>query len=271
MEVLLPNNTKIFCLRKDEAYILYEQVQEYFKNGIELQEGDIVIDVGANIGLFTLWAYQSCNKNINVYALEPVPEVFDVLYQNIQRYDSEKLKALPYGISQVDKTQVFAYYPNASALSTAYPDSSGKEKAKIKNAAIKKIESTPSSFPVLRWLPHFLLSFILESKLKQAFQMKEITCQLKSLSNIIHEHNINKIDLLKIDAEKSELDVLLGIKDQHWSLIKQVVIEVHDINHRVQEIIHLFEKHDFSRIIVEQEPIFKDSDIYNIYAFRTAN
>lgn len=269
MEILLPNNTKVFCIQKEETYILYEQIQGYFKNGIQLHEGDTVVDVGANIGLFTLWVYQACNKNISVYAFEPVPEIFKVLEQNTQRYDSEKLKALPYGISQIDKTQIFGYYPNATALSTAYPDSSGKEKDKIKRAAIKQIESTPSSFPLLRWLPHFLLSSLLEFKLKQAFQMKEVVCQLKSLSNIIHEYNIPKIDLLKIDAEKSELDVILGIKEQDWSLIKQVVIEVHDINCRVQEITNILEKHGFNKIIVEQEPIFKGSDTYNIYALKS--
>jgi hypothetical protein len=53
-ETTLPNGMKIFCLRKEEVSILYEQIQEYFKNGIELYEGDTVFDVGANIGLFTL-------------------------------------------------------------------------------------------------------------------------------------------------------------------------------------------------------------------------
>ncbi len=65
-EVKLPNGMEIFCLRKDEVKLIYEEVQAYIKNGIELHEGDTVFDVGANIGLFTLWVYQLCNKNVVV-------------------------------------------------------------------------------------------------------------------------------------------------------------------------------------------------------------
>ncbi len=67
-KVKLPNGMTIFCLRKDEVQLIYEEVQAYFKNGIELHEGDTVFDVGANIGLFTLSAYQLCNKNVSIYA-----------------------------------------------------------------------------------------------------------------------------------------------------------------------------------------------------------
>lgn len=269
MEILLPNNMEIFCSNKKEAYILYEQIQEYFKNGIKLQEGNTVIDIGANIGLFTLWVYQACNRNVNIYAFEPIPEVFSILQQNIQRYDSKRLKALPYGVGQTDKVQNFRYYPNATALSTAYLDSLDEQKEQLKKAAIKMIKTAPPSFPFLSYLPHSILSFILEPKLKQAFlQTKEVMCQLKSLSSIIHEYNIDRIDLLKIDVEKSELDVILGIADRDWLLIKQVVIEVHDINQRVQKITNILKKHSFNKIVVEQEPTFKDSDIYNIYALK---
>merc|ERR1712146_394922 len=35
-----------------------------------------------------------------------------------------------------------------------------------------------------------------------------------------------RIDLLKIDVEGSELDVLRGIDDEHWGMVQQVVLEV---------------------------------------------
>jgi FkbM family methyltransferase len=121
-EILLPNGMKIFYIREDEVKFLYEQVQGYCKNGIELHEGDIVFDVGANIGLFSLWVYHLCNKNVSVYAFEPIPAIFEVLHCNAQRFDPEKLKVFPCGLSQKPKSMTFAYYPNATGLSTAYPD-----------------------------------------------------------------------------------------------------------------------------------------------------
>lgn len=47
-----------------------------------------------------------------------------------------------------------------------------------------------------------------------------------TLTDVIRQHRIDRIDLLKIDVEESELDVLAGIADGDWSKIKQVVIEV---------------------------------------------
>ncbi len=39
-DTILPNGMKIFYLREEEVLTLYEQIQEYFRNGIELHEGD---------------------------------------------------------------------------------------------------------------------------------------------------------------------------------------------------------------------------------------
>jgi MFS superfamily sulfate permease-like transporter len=52
--VKLTTGRTIFCLQKHEAQFVYKEVQTYIKNGIELHKGDIVFDVGANIGLFIL-------------------------------------------------------------------------------------------------------------------------------------------------------------------------------------------------------------------------
>ncbi|MDY7012448.1 MAG: methyltransferase, partial [Cyanobacteriota bacterium] len=67
---------------------------------------------------------------------------------------------------------------------------------------------------------------------------------------------------------KSELDVLLGIEEQDWLKIKQVAIEVHDLDSRVEIIKNLLKKHGLSDIIVEQEPLFEGSDLFNLYAMR---
>lgn len=271
-KVILPNRMEVLCLQKEEVFILYEQVQEYFKNGIEVKEGDTVFDVGANIGLFTLWVYELCNKNLNIFAFEPIPEIFQVLTQNVKLCNSE-IKIFPYGIAHASKLQTFAYYPKITAISTAYPDGSAAERAQLKKAAMQKIAEIKhrkiSSSP-LYWytkLPAFLLALVINYKLEKAFQVKQVTCQLKTLSEIIEEYKVKNIDLLKIDVEKSELDVLLGIQDEHWTKIKQIVLEVHDLNNRVNEITLLLKNHKFN-VTVEQEQYLIGTDIFNIYATR---
>lgn len=149
-EVRLPNKMKIFCLRKDEVKLIYKEVQTYVKNGIEVYEGDIVFDVGANIGLFTRWVYQRCNKNIKVYAFEPIPEIFDVLKANVQRFDAEKLMAFPYGLSQEAKTTTFAYYPNSTLASGLYPGLSKAELNELKQLILANLKEFPACISWIR-------------------------------------------------------------------------------------------------------------------------
>lgn len=267
-ETKLPNGMKIFCLREEEVSGLYEQIQEYIKYGIKLHEGDLVFDVGANIGLFTLWAYQKCQKNVNIYAFEPIPAIFNVLQANAQRFDSEKIKVFPCGLSQESKSITFAYHPNATMLSTAYQEDLSELQNQLKQALIRNIKEAPLSVRWLRWFPSFLRSLLIQNMLEIDFQIEQITCQLKTISEIIREHQIEQIDLLKIDVEKSELDVLLGIEAQDWQKIEQIVVEVHDLEHRLQKITTLLKEHGFSEIEVEQEPMLKGSNVFNLYAWR---
>lgn len=268
-EFVLPNGLQVVCLRKDEVLILYEQVQEYLKHGIELRQGDTIFDVGANIGLFSLWLYQLFQRNLKIYAFEPIPVLFEILKLNTERFDSEKLKAFPYGLSRKSGFMTFAYHPNATPLSTAYPDSSGKERDMFKNAILSNLKNAPPEIRRLVWLPPFLRSLILDYELNKASQVEQVSCELKTISEVVCEQGIERIDLLKIDVEKSELDVLLGIEAQHWSIIKQIVIEVHDIQNRVKNITALLKENGFSKIAIEQEPILKGSNIFSIYALRS--
>jgi FkbM family methyltransferase len=267
-ETVLPNGMKIFCLQQDEVPMLYEQIQEYFRNGIELHEGDTVLDVGANIGLFTLWVYQLCQKNVSVYAFEPIPAIFEVLNRNAQRFDPEKLRVFPCGLSRESKSMTFAYHPNATALSNAYPEDSKELRDELKRTILRNLKDAPPFIRWLRWLPPFLRSLILDQKAEKAFQIERVTCQLKTVSDIVRKHDIQQIDLLKVDVEKSELDVLLGIEQQDWQKIKQVVVEIHDVDDRVEKITALLKQHGLSQITAEQEPIFKGSNIFNLYALR---
>ena len=56
--------------------------------GKPIKEGDIVLDLGANIGGFSLWAC-SQSKNVTSYAVEPHPEISKALVENIKLNDLE--------------------------------------------------------------------------------------------------------------------------------------------------------------------------------------
>lgn len=267
-ETKLTNGTKIFCLSELEVPVLYEQIQDYIKYEIKVAEGDTVFDVGANIGLFSLWTYQNCRQNVNIFAFEPIPAIFEVLQANAERFDPEKIRVFPCGLGKESKSVEFAYHPNASMLSTAYQDDLPELQNQLKQTAVRNIENAPESVRWLRWLPPFLRSLLIQPKLNEAFQTEQVTCQLRTISEIVQEHKIDKIDLLKIDVEKGELDVVLGIEDRDWQKIKQVAIEVHDLDGRLQQIKNLLEQHGFNEIKVAQEAMLQGSNLFNLYAWR---
>jgi hypothetical protein len=95
-----------------------------------------------------------------------------------------------------------------------------------------------------------------------------VTCKLTTIAEVIKNHNLDRIDLMKIDCEGAEWDALMGIGDAHWGKIKSMVIEVHDEEGRLEQVKQLLNKHGFSRQVVEQEEGLENSKMYNLFALR---
>jgi amino acid adenylation domain-containing protein/FkbM family methyltransferase len=255
----LPNGMVISYLNKSETEFIYREIwedQTYLKNGITIKEGDCVFDVGANIGLFTLFASKAC-KNISIYAFEPIPPIFEVMHINVEIYGL-KAKIFEYGISSEEKIDTFTYYPYVSAMSGRFADAS-QEREAAKSFLLKKQELEESSSTLLSEE----IDELLLERLKN--QSQQFNCQLRTISAVIEEHEIKRIDLLKIDVEKSELDVLLGIQEKDWHKIRQIVVEVHDINGHLEKISALLKKRGY-QVIIEQDALLVDTGLHNIYA-----
>ena len=99
------------------------------------------------------------------------------------------------------------------------------------------------------------------------FKKETFPCRLRTLSEIIDEERVERIDLLKVDVEKSERDVLAGIREEHWSLIRQVVVEVHDEHGALDEVQERLSRHGFE-MTAEQDPQLKGTSIFSVFATR---
>ena len=110
--------------------------------------------------------------------------------------------------------------------------------------------------------------FLATTARKKLF-LKRIVCPLMPVSQVLRECNIERVDLMKIDVEGSELDVIRGIDDGDWQKIKQFVVEVHDIDGRVQTMQAAFESQGY-RTTLDQEDweLHKLLRIYTLYATR---
>ena len=73
--------------------------KQYNSNGFEIAETDVVVDIGSNIGAFTVYAAKKAEKG-KVYAYEPHPENFELLNKNITLNKLENTKTFRTAISR---------------------------------------------------------------------------------------------------------------------------------------------------------------------------
>ncbi len=262
----LPNGMAVVHQNKNETDYLYEEIFEkeiYVRHGVELPEGACVFDVGANIGMFTLFVTQHC-AGARVYAFEPIAPLFETLRLNAELY-GDGVKLFPFGLSDRRASETFTFYPNYSMMSGRrdYAHAGGDVEV-IKRYMRNQQEEGVSEMGAL--LEHA------DELLKDRFEGVEYPAQLRPLSEVIAEEGVGRIDLLKVDVQRAELDVLRGIADEHWPLVEQVVMEVHDApgeasEGRVAEIVALLEARGFEAV-AEQDEVMRGTDRYNLYAVR---
>jgi FkbM family methyltransferase len=99
------------------------------------------------------------------------------------------------------------------------------------------------------------------------FKKESFPCRLRTLSEVIDEECVRRIDLLKIDAERSEREILAGIRDEHWGLIRQVAIEVQDEVGGLDELRNILTGHGFL-VAAEQDPLLKGTAVFSVFAIR---
>lgn len=258
----LSDGLQVWCLRKSEAAVLDHHVQGYLDHGIEVHDGDTILDVGANIGIFGVRAVQM-REGVRVFALEPVPDIFAVLEKNAADHGGGRLMPLNCGAAEKNGRTRFTYFPRSPALSTSDPEAWDENPGEFEEAVAGATRTAPMWYA--RLVPRFLSGLVARHLRGGA---KEVDAELRTLSDIIDEHTIERVDLLKVDCEGAELPALLGIRDEHWPRVDKVVVEVHDRNGRLDTIRGLLEKHGISNITVETEDGFEQTRLVNIFATR---
>lgn len=75
-----------------------------------IKEGDVIFDIGANIGLTTIYAGLLTGKNGKVFAFEPVPTTYEILIKNIRLNRLKNIK--PVNIAISDRNERSIIYTN---------------------------------------------------------------------------------------------------------------------------------------------------------------
>jgi len=183
----LPNGLTIAHHNATETEYLYRanfQSPIYAELGMDMPADACVFDVGANIGMFTLFAGEQCPRG-RIFAFEPIESVFRNAEYNATLCKA-KTKVFNVGLSDTNTTTEFTFYPDFSMQS--------------------------------------LLKAYADPNIEAKFQKQTQLCTLRRLSDVLREQDVDYIDLLKLDVQRAELDVLRGIDPQDWEKIGQVLL-----------------------------------------------
>lgn len=218
--VRLKNGWRFACNHRarEEVMYLYDEIVErsvYFRNGIRPKRGGIIFDVGANTGMFLLAVHEQLRVDTECgweryIAFEPLQQNIDMLRKNANAHGVGRYDIVECGISDADGNADFVYFAKVPGNSTMHI----KEKLELQSTSMN---------------PNML-----EDR-------QNSRCAVRTLSSILDDEysDIERIDLLKIDVEGSELLVLRGISKAHMKLIQQLVLEVHDVDGRLAEVLEL--------------------------------
>ena len=142
-----------------------EETEEIMKK--EIKEGDIVVDIGASIGYFTLLMSKLVGASGTVYSFEPTPNQFVYLQHNIKQNGFED-RVKVFNIAANDQQGVLSIQCNACspnlvsgwALDDILPkkvdfikiDIDGSEPRALKGL-IKTIERNPQLKMIIEYIP----------------------------------------------------------------------------------------------------------------------
>ncbi|MEV5716977.1 amino acid adenylation domain-containing protein [Amycolatopsis mediterranei] len=245
----------MFGRGKAEADFLYEEVferREYLRGGVVLPDDAVVFDVGAHAGYFSVLVGRE-HPDATVYAFEPIPDLFEVLRLNTALH-GVRARLFDHGLAARSGVDTFTYYPHLSVMSGRFAQDDVDQAV---------VEAYLRNEPAAASLSEADMRELVTARMHG----ERLTCRLRTLSEVIDEEQVDRVDLLKIDAEKSELEILQGVAPRHWQRIRQVVVEVHDLDGQAAEVVGLLRHHGFD-VRTDVSSVLAGTGLVNVIARR---
>ena len=176
-----------------------------------VKSGMTVLDIGGNIGYFTLLMANLVGKEGKIHTFEPNPPMYSRLEKNIKinpELDDGRITLHKIALSSKEGETIF------------YCPIEGHE-------GVGGLKNT-----------------------KRASIEKEIKVNIETLDKFVLDNKINKIDFIKMDIEGGELDVLKGAEDTLKKIRPIILFEANEMNtapygYRVMDILYYFEERDY--------------------------
>lgn len=200
----LPNGLKLALRSQQQVgcaeYIIKEIFRSgaYVRRGFELSQTDTVVDIGGNIGVFSLWAAPQVAR---VISIEPTTAI-DCLEKSIALNNTENISIVRKAVSDRSGTLELLQYPGFNAvthLATMTPSFWGQRLIKL---FYRKEDEVP----------------------------QRITCACAPLEEILDAQNVDRVHFLKVDCEGGEYAVFNSISDSTLARITRIGMEYHELS-----------------------------------------
>lgn len=167
---------------------------EYRISGIKFQEGDVVIDIGANVGIFSIYLARRF-PFLKIYSFEPVKESYDSFLRNIHKNGvaDNVITLVNKAVTKDGRNVTMFMYDRSTACSTM----SENPEVWFRGAPQTNIHSS---------------------------NIQSIT-----LDGIFNEFQIDHCKLLKIDCEGCEYEVLSSTSEDVFKKIEILRGEFHKL------------------------------------------
>ncbi|MFI5908340.1 FkbM family methyltransferase [Dactylosporangium sp. NPDC051541] len=214
-----------------------------------LAAGDVVIDVGAHIGLTAL-SFTDRVPGLRVLAFEPARRTYACLADNAARL-MPGVTACNVALGAEPGVAELTFLPNHTMMATIAADDADDERnmaAVLNNFGVD--ESTKEDF----W---------------RGFRdgAERYPVEVRTLGDVLDEQGIAEVALLKIDVERAELPVLRGVRPEQWARIRCVVAEVHAVGGNLDAVVALLMEAGFTPEVF-QEDVFAGASVHIVSARR---
>lgn len=157
-----------------------------------IKSGDIVLDIGANVGLFSIWTSLNV-PSARIFAFEAASDNYMALADNVRSNRLKGISTYHYAVSDGSSTHTVLYRGFHGGIHSIRPE-------------------------YRNWDPS-------KEIMRKTEKVRTIT-----LERIFQRFKIKKVDFLKLDCEGAEYEILFSTPKRTLSRIRRIVGEYHDLS-----------------------------------------
>ncbi|RYX84990.1 FkbM family methyltransferase [bacterium] len=244
---------------------VWDEIESYFLDGDKVQPGDVVFDVGANIGLFSLAAFRQSGGMARIWSFEPIASTCAVAEANARLFDPSGAhwQTVRAGLGRVNEIAVLNHFPRLSVLSGRFR---GPEQAKRELDEFLAQERVGAPFEFANVFPVSVRRALGQGIGSLLLKSRPVAAQIWTLSSALQKLGVERVHWLKIDVEGAELDVLRGVEPQDWARIGRIVCEIESVA-MLDEAVSLLESVGFT-VEVRDNHVMQGQELKIVFAQR---